>query len=98
MPDELKSALEIALEKIQEQEETEVKKLTDEQREAISEIRKKYQARIAEAEINHQSRIRKAVESGAFDQIEKLKEQMVEEKRRLTAEMERKVEKARGSE
>ncbi|MDA2924187.1 hypothetical protein MYX65_05945 [Acidobacteria bacterium AH-259-L09] len=95
MSDELKSAWEIALEKLQGQEDMEVEKLSEEQKQAIAEIRRKYQARIAEVEINTQSRIKKAVQSGAYDELEKLRQRMVDEKRRLNAQMERKIENIR---
>lgn len=97
MSDELKSAWEIAMEKLKDQEETAAEKLTDEQKKAIAEIRNKYKARTAETEINTESKIKSAVATGAYDQIEAVREQLVEEKNRLNREMEKEIEKIRKS-
>ena len=51
MSDELKSALELALEKLDDQEDMVVAKLSEGQKQAIAQIRNNYQARIAEEEI-----------------------------------------------
>ena len=98
MGKELKSAWELALEKLNEQGDTAVRKLTPEQKESIAEIRKKYQAKIADAEITAQTRIKKALESGAPDEVEKVRQQTLREKQRLNREMEEKVEEIRQSE
>lgn len=97
MSDELKSAWEIAMEKLEGQEEMAVEKLTDEQKKEIAEIRSKYKARIAEAEINTDSKIKSAVETGAYDQVEVVREQLVQEKNRLNRDMEKEIEKIRKS-
>ena len=96
MTDELKSAWEVALEKLEQQEEFTVAQLTEEQKEAIAEIRRKYQARIAEAEISAESKLKQAVESGAFEEAEKFRAQVAGERRRLTERMEKKIEEIRG--
>jgi len=98
MSDELKSAWEIALERMEGREDMAVEKLTQEQKAAIGEIRKKYQARVAESEIGTQSRIKAALQSGAFDEVEKLQLHLTEDKQRLNREMEKEVEKIRQSE
>ena len=96
MSDELKSAWELALEKLQEN--GSVRKLTEQQKQQISEIRKKYQARIAEREISLQSQMRKAAQEGALEQVESVQKQLVEERQVLQAEMEEKVEEIRQAE
>ena len=95
MADELKSALEIALEKLEQQEEFTVISLTEEKKLDIAEIRRKYQARIAEAEINSESKLKQAVDSGALGEVEKIRGQVADERRRLTERMEKKIEEIR---
>ena len=92
MSDELKSAWEIALEKMEASGEARVEELSEEQKEAIAETRRKYRARIAEAEINAAARIRGALESGQVDQIRGLQEELSRERRKLEDRMESKVE------
>ena len=96
MPGELKSAWELALEKLDAQEEYTVVSLNDEQREAIAQVRSKYQARIAEAEIHKQAQIAAAAETGAADKIQELNQQLSQDKARLNRQMEREIRKIRG--
>ncbi len=95
MSDELKSAWEVALEKMEGREDLAVEKLTTEQKQAIREIRQDYQARLAEAEISTQTQVKKVVESGKFDEVEKIQQHLVDDKQRLNREMEQKIEKIR---
>ena len=95
MSDELKSAWEVALEKMEGREDLAVEKLTTEQKQAIREIRQNYQARLAEAEISTQTQVKKVVESGRFDEVEKIQQHLVDDKQRLNREMEQKIEKIR---
>ncbi len=95
MSDELKSAWEVALEKMEGREDLAVEKLTTEQKQAIREIRQNYQARFAEAEISTQTQVKKVVESGKFDEVEKIQQHLVDDKQRLNREMEQKIEKIR---
>ena len=95
MSDELKSAWEVALEKMEGREDMAVEKLTQEQKAAIGEIRKKYQARVAESEIGTQSRIKASLQSEAYVEVEKLQLRLTEDKQRLNREMEKEVEKIR---
>ncbi len=95
MSDELKSAWEVALEKMEGREDLAVEKLTTEQKQAIREIRQNYQARLAEAEISTQTQVKKVVESGKFDEVEKIQQHLVDDKQRLNREMEQKIEKIR---
>jgi len=95
MSDELKSAWELALEKLKAQETAPVEKLTGDQKTAIAEVRARYKAKIAEAEIAAESRIKQLVQSGAFDQIEPIRQRLVEDRNRFNREMEAEVEKAK---
>ncbi len=96
MPGELKSAWELALEKLEAQEEYTVASLDDEQREAIAQVRTKYQARIAEVEIHKQSQIFAAAQTGAADKVQELNQQLSRDKARLNRQMERELRKIRG--
>jgi len=98
MADELKSAWELALEKLEGQEDMAVAKLSEEQKQAITQIRSNYQARIAEEEIGTQSHIKEALISGAFDEVEKMNQRLVSEKQRLYGKMEKEIEEIRNSE
>ncbi len=95
MSDELKSAWEIALEKLEAGGESKIEKLSAEQKEAIAETRRKYKARIAEAEINSATRIKEALGSGQVDQIRVLQEELPLERKKLEDRMESKVERIR---
>ena len=95
MSDELKSAWEIALEKMESKGEAGIEELSAEQKEAIAETRRKYKARIAEAEINSMSRIKEALESGQMDQVRVLQEELPLERKKLEDRMESKVERIR---
>ena len=95
MSEELKSSWEIALAKLERDEEMKVDKLTEKQKEAISEIRKKNRARIAEVEIGTESKIVEAVQSGNFDGIPNFKQYVISEKERLNQEMEEEITKIR---
>ncbi len=96
MADELKSAWELALEKMDQQEELTVVPLTEEKKEAIAEVRRKYQARIAEVEINSGSQLNQAAGAGALEEVEKIRAHIANEKRRLNARMEKEIEEIRG--
>ncbi len=98
MSDELKSAWEVALEKMEGREDLAVEKLTTEQKQAIHQIRQNYKARLAEAEISTQTQSKKVVESGRFDEVEKIQQHLVDDKQRLNREMEQEIEKIRNPE
>ena len=95
MSDELKSAWEIALEKMETRGEAGIEKLSAEQKETIAETRRKYRARIAEVEINSAARIKEALESGQMDQVRVLQEELPLERKKLEDRMESKVERIR---
>ncbi len=95
MPDELKSAWELALEKLDAADDMAVAKLTDEQKETIAEIRRKYQAKIAEAEIGSQSDVRKAVQVGDHEAVAKVQARLQGEKRKFDERMESEIDRVR---
>ncbi len=95
MSDELKSAWEIALEKMEAEGGQAIQKLTPEQKEEIAEIRRIYQARVAEREIGLQAEIRKAAQEGEFERVEGLRRQLAEEKQALQAQCEEKIQKVK---
>ncbi len=97
MPDELKSALELALEKLGASEEP-VTRLSEDQKAEIAEIRSRYKAKLAEAEIGAKSRIREAAMQGDAEKLRQLETDLVEERKRLNAQMEEAVEKVRSKE
>jgi hypothetical protein len=69
------------------------KTLTDEQKTEIAEIRTRYKARIAELEITQQDKMNKV---SSYEELERLKEELVKEKARLNKKMEAEVSKVRG--
>ena len=95
MSDELKSAWEVALEKLEARGEGEIESLSGEQKQAISEVRRKYKARMAEAEISTAGRIKEALESGEVDKLQSLQEELARQRKRLEEQMEAKVEEIR---
>ncbi len=95
MVDELRSAWEVALEKMDQQEEFAVVPLSEEKKEAIAEVRRKYQARIAETEINSESKLKQAVGAGALEEVERIRAQVANEKRRFNERMEKEIEEIR---
>ncbi|GAB4255543.1 MAG: hypothetical protein Kow00109_30480 [Acidobacteriota bacterium] len=94
MSDELKSAVELALEKLDRELGASVP-LSDEAKQKISEIRAKYQSKIAQEEITAQERIRAAVMQGDFATVEQVQARLAEEKRRLEEACEKEVAKIR---
>ena len=95
MNDELKSAVDLALEKLDKEMGKTIPTLSEDQKERIAEIRSKYQARMAEVEISAQSEIRKLVQTGSFEAVDAIKERESEDKRRFHSEMESKIAKIR---
>ena len=100
MNGKLKSAYELALEKLEKEDPSITRDpLSEEQKQKIAEIRKTFQARIAERRIMMESEMRKAVQSYPTEQQLRIREQ-VEQKykgeiRHLEAEMEEAARKVR---
>ena len=90
-----KTAYELAMERLRKRDAdsgVEHRPVTDEQKTQIAEIRNFYQAKIAELEVLHQSKLRRiaAPEEGAA-----LEAEYRQDRERLTAERDRKIEKIR---
>lgn len=98
MTDELKSAVELALEKLDREIGKELPQLTDDQKKRISEVRSRYEAKIAEAEISAQSTVRKARQSGDFSALEEAKTHLTSERQRLERLRDREIKQIRRGE
>jgi hypothetical protein len=93
-----KSAYEIILERLKRQDREQgvsEQALSDEQRSRIAELRRVYEAKLAEREILHRSALRKA--EGDPEAVEKLEQEYRRDRERVTAERDRKLERARRS-
>jgi hypothetical protein len=101
MTDEMKSAFEIAMEKLKKMEgqTDEDISLTEEQKNMIADIKKECNAKIAEKEIMMQSKIKELAYQGepieVREQTELLQKEFAEEKIRLEQEKDKKIEEIR---
>jgi hypothetical protein len=95
MTDELKSAVELALEKLDRQMQDELPKLSEDQKTQISKLRSRYQAKIAELEIATQSTIRQARQSGNFSAVEEAEARLTSERQRLERMRDQEIEEIR---
>ena len=89
----MKSAYELAMERLQKQAPT--VKLTAEQKARIAELDSLYKSRLAEREIALRDAIGKSVEQGDVDEIQKLEQQLNLEKQKITEELENRKEAVR---
>jgi hypothetical protein len=91
-----KTAYELAMERLRKKDEAAgvvQTPLTDEQKAAITDIRSLYGARLAQADLEHQDRLRATFDPAVHEALEV---EYRRERERLTAEMDAKIEKARG--
>ncbi len=95
MSDELKSAWELALEKLEAEGAPAAPKLTEEQKEEITDLRRRHQAKIAETEIGIQGSLQKAAREGDFDEVQRLRDKLAEQRRKLNADLEARLEEVR---
>jgi hypothetical protein len=89
----MKSAYELAMERLQQQAPT--VKLTEEQKAQIAEIDALYRAKTAEREVFLKDQIAKAAAAGKFEEVEQLQDELKRDLRRLQTECEAKKEKMR---
>jgi hypothetical protein len=89
----MKSAFELAMERLQQAAPS--IQLTDEQRKELAEIDSLYRSKIAEKELLLQEQIRKEETAGHFPEVEKLRQQLSSEVRRLNEECESRKERVR---
>jgi LPS O-antigen subunit length determinant protein (WzzB/FepE family) len=96
--DRLKSALEIAMERLRRMDEAEgttLRPLTEEQKTAIAEVRTFYEAKLAEQEVLHRSALARTVDPAERDALE---DSYRRERERLIAERDAKIERIRRGE
>jgi hypothetical protein len=86
-PSGLKSALELAMQRLEKQG-VEAPKLTAAQKRKIQNIEKKYQAKIAETRITIEAQIRAALAANDLEKAQELQERLVSEPARLRQKME----------
>jgi len=92
---EMKSAYELAMERLQKASPS--LSLNDEQKKELADVDSSYRAKIAEKELFLKERIRKAQAEGKLEEIESLQKQLASEIRRLQDHCETKKEKLRAS-
>ncbi len=91
----MKSAYELAMERLNQT--SPAVKLTSEQKKQLAELDSRYTAKIAGREIALQGEIDKAVGAGDAEKVEQLRQQLVNERKALLAELEEKKEKVRAA-
>ena len=89
----MKSAYELAMEKLQKEQPT--VSLTEDQKKQLAEIDSQFKAKIAERELFLRGEIQKAQAAGKFDEIAGLQKQLASEIRRLQGDCESKKNKLR---
>lgn len=89
----MKSAYELAMERLNKQAPT--VKLTAEQKEQIADLESRYKAKVAEKEISLTDALNAAAAKGDVEEMEKLKQQLVIERKKLADDLEEKKEAVR---
>jgi hypothetical protein len=89
----MKSAYELAMERLNKQ--APAFKLSAAQKQEIAELESKYKAKVAEREIGLKEAIDQAAAKGDFEEMGKLQQQLVHEKKKLAVELEEKKEAVR---
>jgi hypothetical protein len=91
----MKSAYELAMERLAQSDPTTGKTLSQEQKARLAEIDRVYKGRTAEREIFLQERLEAARAADKADDVEKIKQQLTNERARLEEEREAEKEKVR---
>lgn len=86
----MKSAYELAMERLNKTSPT--VKLTAEQKARFAELESRYAAKIAEKEISLKGEMDRLADSGEFEKLEQLQQELVRERKKLQAELEEKKE------
>jgi len=89
----MKSAYELAMERLSKQ--SPAIKLTAAQKEQIADLESRYKAKVAETELSLTDAINAAAGKGDAEEMEKMKEQLAHEKRKLAGDLEEKKEAVR---
>lgn len=84
----MKSAYELAMERLQQEDPSAAGPLSDEQKAALADVDAKYKARKAEREVFLQKQIREAKQNRDFKEIDMLETQLRNERLRIDEEME----------
>jgi hypothetical protein len=86
----MKSAYELAMERLNKTSPT--VKVSAEQKVRFAELESKYAAKIAEKEISAKGEMDRLADSGDFEKLEQLQQQLVRDRKKLQAELEDKKE------
>ena len=89
----MKTAYELAMERLNKA--APAVKLTAGQKKQLAELDSQYAAKIAEREIALKDEMAKVSAAGDFEKVEKLQQQLVNERKKLQAELEEKKERVR---
>ena len=89
----MKTAYELAMERLNKT--APAVKLTAAQKKQLAELDSKYSAKIAEREISLKDEITKAIDAGNSEKREQMRQQLVNERKSLQAELEEKKERVR---
>jgi Spy/CpxP family protein refolding chaperone len=84
----MKSAYELAMERLQASDPDAAKPLTPEQKAKLAEIERLYQGKVAEREIFLKQQLDAMLAASKWDEVEKIKKQLASEKARLAEEKE----------
>ncbi len=91
----MKTAYELAMERLRAGDPGEAKPLTAEQKKELAEIDRRYKAKIAEREVFLQKQLRNAQAAGKPEEIAQLQQELTDERKRLEEEKEAAKEKVR---
>ena len=86
----MKTAYELAMERLEKERPSSGKKLTDDQKKRLAEIENEYQAKIAERRIMNEKQLSELQMEGKFEEIEKAQDELAVEIRKLEEEKEEK--------
>jgi hypothetical protein len=91
----MKSAYELAMERLSKSDPSSSRTLTPEQRARLAEVDRTYQGKIAEREIFLKQRLEQALSGRDADEVEKIRKQIASEKARLEDDRESEKERVR---
>jgi hypothetical protein len=93
----MKSAYELAMERLAKSDPSSAKPLTPEQKDRLAEIDRVYKGKIAEREIFLKQKLDEAMANGKMEEIEQVQKQMASERARFEEEREEEKERVRRS-
>ncbi len=91
----MKSAYELAMERLAKSDPTANAPLTAEQKDRLAEIDRIYKGKLAEREIFLKQKLEEALSSGKYDEVEQVKKQMASERARIEEERDDEKERVR---